>query len=174
MLKKTDFTQIGKILKTHSLSGECASSLSVELDDIESEKLFLFLDIDDCLVPFRVNNFRYKTLDNVFITFQGIKTKDEARKLVGKTVWIETKLLPEDFGNNFNIFHFVGFNIYDSNSLKYIGRICNIDDSTINTVAEVVTERSEDVIMIPLAEELISSIDVNDKIIYYDTPEGLL
>lgn len=174
MIDKADFTQIGKILKTHSLSGECASSLSVELDDIDTERMFLFLDIDDCLVPFRVNSYRYKTLDNVFISFVGIDTKDDASKIVAKTIWLENKLLPEDFEENNDILALVGFNLYDNKSLKIVGKVIKIDFSTINTIAEIETSGSNDTVLIPLAEELISSLDINKKIIYYDTPEGLL
>lgn len=173
MFTKTDFTQIGKIIKTHSLSGECASSLSIELDDINTENnLFLFLDIDDCLIPFRVSNYRYKTLDNVFISFVDINDKDEANKIVGKTIWIENKYIPDDFGDYFDLSMLIGFKLYDAVSSKCIGDIIRIDESTINTIAEIELENKE-IVLVPLVEGLISSIDAKNKYIYYNTPEGL-
>lgn len=177
MLKKENFTQIGYILRSHTLTGECVAKLSIELDciDQDTNRLFLLIDIDDCLIPFRVEEYRYKSLDNVFLSFYDVCSKDEADRIVNKTLWIENNLIPNilDIDNRTITSTFCGFRLYNSIDNKYIGHIENIDTSTINTLAKVIIDNNREV-LIPIASELITDIDREEKAIYLNVPEGLL
>ena len=53
------------------------------------------------------------------------------------------------------------------------GEIHSVDDSTINTLFELVTPEGDD-LLIPATDELISDINTEERIIEMNLPEGLL
>lgn len=54
-----------------------------------------------------------------------------------------------------------------------VGEIHSVDDSTINTLFELVTPEGDD-LLIPATDELISDINTEERIIEMNLPEGLL
>ena len=67
----------------------------------------------------------------------------------------------------------MGFHVVDASSDKTVGEIYSVDDSTINTLFELVTANGDD-ILIPASDELITSVDTEHRQITMQLPEGLL
>ena len=67
--------------------------------------------------------------------------------------------------------YFVGFEITDEEKGS-IGRVLAVDQSTANALFVVETESGE--VLIPVADEYITGIDHDIKIITVNLPEGLL
>ena len=54
-----------------------------------------------------------------------------------------------------------------------MGEIHSVDDSTINTLFELVTANGDD-ILIPASDELITNVDTEHRQLTMQLPEGLL
>lgn len=167
MIKREDVYKIGKLGKTHGVSGELSFLFDDDVFD-RADADYLILDIDGILVPFFIEEYRFKTDNNAIIKFEGIDTQDRAREFTGSDVYFPRKLNDEE-ENGLSWAAIVGFDIIDASTSKIVGRIASVDDSTINILFEL-----EDGKLIPASEELITDIDKHKKTITIDLPKGIL
>jgi 16S rRNA processing protein RimM len=167
MIKREDVYKIGKLGKTHGVSGELSFLFDYDVFD-RADADYLILDIDNILVPFFIEEYRFKTDNNAIIKFEGIDTQDRAREFTGSDVYFPRELNDEE-ENGLSWAAIVGFDIIDASTSKTVGRIASVDDSTINILFEL-----EDGKLIPASEELITDIDKHKKTITIDLPKGIL
>ena len=108
------------------------------------------------------------------ITFSGITTKDEAEALTGRSVWLDRDYLSEeeDIEDFFDFQHYVGFSLYDAATQSHIGKIVAIDESTLNTLLQVETTAGDELIL-PISEELIDHLELDEHHLYLQIPSGL-
>ena len=167
MIKREDVYKIGKLGKTHGVSGELSFLFDDDVFD-RADADYLILDIDNILVPFFIEEYRFKTDNNAIIKFEGIDTQDRAREFTGSDVYFPRELNDEE-ENGLSWAAIEGFDIIDASTSKTVGRIASVDDSTINILFEL-----EDGKLIPASEELITDIDKHKKTITIDLPKGIL
>ena len=167
MIRKEDVYRIGKLGKTHGVRGEISFLFDDDVfDRVDAD--YLILCIDDILVPFFIEEYRFKTDSNALMKFEGIDTQDRARELTGCEVYFPHELADSD-EDTISWAAIVGFDITDADSSRTIGRIAAVDDSTINILFEL-----EDGRLIPASEDLITAIDQQARTITMRLPDGLL
>ena len=167
MIRKEDVYRIGKLGKTHGVRGEISFLFDDDVfDRVDAD--YLILSIDDILVPFFIEEYRFKTDSNVLMKFEGIDTQERARELTGCEVYFPHELADSD-EDTISWAAIVGFDITDTDSNRTIGRIAAVDDSTINILFEL-----EDGRLIPASEDLITAIDQQARTITMRLPDGLL
>ncbi|WP_299319040.1 16S rRNA processing protein RimM [uncultured Porphyromonas sp.] len=176
MLDKADFEPIGRLGRTHGIGGELSTKLSVDLSVLweEDERLFLFLEEQELLIPYRVRSLRAKTDELDLIAFVDVMTKEAAEALVGRELWLERAYLDHDEAEAvLGLEHYVGFELYEADSGDYLGRITDVDDSTLNVLMRVETPLGDELVL-PIAEELISEVKLAEHQLYLQVPQGLL
>ena len=167
MIRKEDVYRIGKLGKTHGVRGEISFLFDDDVfDRVDAD--YLILSIDDILVPFFIEEYRFKTDSNALMKFEGIDTQERARELTGCEVYFPHELADSD-EDTISWAAIVGFDITDADSNRTIGRIAAVDDSTINILFEL-----EDGRLIPASEDLITAIDQQTRTITMRLPDGLL
>ena len=167
MIRREDVYRIGKLGKTHGVRGEISFLFDDDVfDRVDAD--YLILSIDDILVPFFIEEYRFKTDSNALMKFEGIDTQERARELTGCEVYFPHELADSD-ENTISWAAIVGFDITDADSNRTIGRIAAVDDSTINILFEL-----EDGRLIPASEDLITAIDQQARTITMRLPDGLL
>ena len=165
MIRKEDVYRIGKL--GHGVRGEISFLFDDDVfDRVDAD--YLILSIDDILVPFFIEEYRFKTDSNALMKFEGIDTQDRARELTGCEVYFPHELADSD-EDTISWAAIVGFDITDADSSRTIGRIAAVDDSTINILFEL-----EDGRLIPASEDLITAIDQQARTITMRLPDGLL
>jgi len=167
MIRREEVYKIGKLGKTHGVSGEISFLLDDDVFD-RTDADYLILDIDGILVPFFIDSYRFKTDSNALMKFDGIDTQERARELTGCDVYFPRVLFDDD-DDSISWAELVGYSLIDNNSGKVIGEIASIDDTTINILFELTTGK-----LIPASEELITHIDTKKQQIYINLPEGIL
>lgn len=167
MIRKEEVYKIGRLGKTHGVSGEISFLLDDDVFD-RTDADYLILDIDGILVPFFIDSYRFKTDSNALMKFDGIDTQERARELTGCDVYFPRNLADSD-DDSISWAELVGYSLIDNNSGKVIGEIASIDDTTINILFELTTGK-----LIPASEELITHIDTKKQQIYINLPEGIL
>ena len=167
MIKEEEVYKIGKLGKTHGVKGE----ISFLFDDDVFDRVdanYLVLMVDGILVPFFMEEYRFRSDTTAIVKFEGIDTQERARELTGCDVWFPRALADSD-DDTITWAAIVGFDIIDANSGKPVGRIASVDDTTLNILFCL-----EDGRLIPASEDLITSIDKGNRTITINIPEGLL
>lgn len=167
MIRKEEVYKIGRLGKAHGIKGE----ISFLIDDDVFDRVnadYLVLDIDGILVPFFIEEYRFKTDSNVLMKFDGIDTQERARELTGCDVYFP-RTLAEDDEDTLSWAELIGYSLIDAQTGQDIGIIASVDDTTINILFEL-----EDGRLIPASEELITNIDTKKHQIEINLPEGIL
>ena len=167
MIRDEEVYKIGKIGKTHGVKGE----LSFMFDDDVFDRVdadYLVLSVDGILVPFFLEEYRFKSDSTAIVKFEDINTQERARELTGCDVYFPRRLADDEEGEQ-SLGRLVGFQLVDARNGKHIGRIASIDDTTINLLFEL-----EDGTLIPASDDLITAIDQKSRTISINLPEGLL
>ncbi len=132
---------------------------------------FIVLEPEGILVPFYIENLRFKSNSSGFIQLEGITNEEKARELAGQTIYLPNEFLSELEEDDVHVEYFIGFQVTDER-LGHIGSITAIDDSTENIL--FVVSQGNDELLIPAVEEYITEIDEKNKTLRMDLPEGLL
>lgn len=167
MIKQEEVYRIGRLGKAHGVKGEVSFQFDDDIfDRVDAD--YLFLDIDGILVPFFMEEYRFRNDTVCLVKFCDIDTQQRAKELTGCDVYFP-RALAEEAEEQPSLSMLVGFNIFDTSNGKTIGRIAALDDSTANILFEL-----EDGTLIPANDELIEDIDTEQQIIKMNIPEGLL
>lgn len=167
MLRREDFTYLGKFLKPHGTKGEI--SLQSDGFTLDESCYFVACDIDGILVPFFIEEMRTKNHDTMIVKIERMESADEVRFLTNRSAYIPREWVEESEELSWSYFH--GFTAVDEKA-GVIGTITDIDDSTINTL--FVIEKNGEEILIPAQEEFITGIDHKKREIRFNLPEGLV
>jgi 16S rRNA processing protein RimM len=167
MIKKEDVYKIGRIGKAHGVKGEVSFNFDDDIfDRVDAE--YLILEVDGILVPFFMEEYRFRSDNTALVKFEDIDKQDRARELTNCDVYFPRDLADND-EEELTYTFLVGFDIIDDQSGKNVGTIASIDDNTMNILFEL-----EDGTLIPASEELITDIDKDNKTITIALPEGIL
>lgn len=172
MIRKEDVYQIGKITKAHGLNGEVNFNFTDDVFDT-ADVDYLICEIDGILVPFFIEEYRFRSDTTALVKFEDLDTSDSVQFLLGCDVYIENKYVQELGEDEVSLNYFIGFKMIDGDDNSEIGTITAIDDNTENWL--FIVERPDgSEVMIPAHEEFISNIDQDNKVMTMDLPIGLL
>jgi len=171
MIKRDELVKIGQIKKPHGIKGELSFNFTDDSFD-ESDCPFLICEIEGIFVPFRLEEYRFKSDTSALITLKTIDSEEKAKTLTGKDVYFLKKHISEESLNeNLTWEYFIGFTLIDERHGK-IGVVSAIDESTINTLFIIQTDEKE--LLIPANNEIITHINEEQKEIFVFLPDGLL
>ena len=163
MIRRDEVYKIGKLGKPHGVKGEITFAITDDVfDRVDAE--YLVLDIDGILVPFYLEEYRFKNDENVLVKFEDIDT--------GCEVFFPRHLSDSD-GENMTWAEIIGFQLVDAVTGKVVGTLDRVDDSTLNLLFEVTTPEGDD-LLIPASNDLIEEVSAERKEIRMAIPEGLL
>ena len=143
MIREEEVFKIGQFAKPHGIKGEL--SLVTNSDVLEdAEDPYIVCEMDGILVPFFVEDFRYKTDTVVLVKLEDVNSEEDARMFVGKEVF------------------------YPLDAVE----ITDVDETTINVLLRVDHKGEE--LLIPAVEELITEADHEARSLTVSLPEGLI
>ena len=167
MIRDEELYKIGKLGKTHGVRGEISFLFDDDVfDRVEAD--YLVIEVDGILVPFFIEEYRFKSDANAIVKFEDIDTQERARELTGCEVFFPRELADSD-DDSLSWAAIVGFDIIEAKSGNKIGRIASVDDTTLNILFCL-----EDGRLIPASEDFITEIDQQARTITMQLPEGLL
>ena len=167
MIREEEVYKIGRLGKTHGVKGEVSFLFDDDVfDRVDAD--YLVLMIDGILVPFFMEEYRFRSDTTAIVKFEGIDTQERAKELTGCDVYFPRALADSD-EDSLSWAAIVGYDIADAQTGQSVGKIATIDDSTQNILFEL-----EDGKLIPASEELITAIDKENRTITIDIPDGLL
>jgi 16S rRNA processing protein RimM len=167
MIKQEEVYKIGRLGKAHGVKGE----VSLLFDDDIFDRVdcdYLILEVDGILVPFFIEEYRFRSDTVALMKFEDVDTQQRASELTGCDVYFPRSLAADDDVPP-SLTLLVGFDLVEANGGRPVGRIADIDDTTANLLFEL-----EDGRLIPANDDLITDIDMKGRVISMTIPEGLL
>lgn len=170
MIKQEDVFRIGQLGKPHGVKGEISFNFTDDIFDRTDECEYLVGMVDGILVPFYIEEYRFKTDTVALIKFEGVETSEQARIFTGMEIFFPKEFAVESEGLSWS--YFVGFQVFD---VRYgiLGVIAAVDEATINTLF-VITQMDGNELLIPAQEVFIVDIDHQKRSIKMDLPEGMI
>ena len=161
---------IGYITKTKGLKGEL--QLFFEYDAPELLDLdVVFAEINGKMVPFFVSSYKLQNNSTGNFFFDDVDHIDLAQALVRKKIYLPLNKLPDRDDEEFHYNDLKGFMVSDETHGD-LGEILEVNEYPQQFVATVLYKETE--IMFPLNEDMIVEIDVEERTLTVDLPDGLL
>lgn len=170
MIKKEDVYKIGIINKPHGVKGEVSFTFTDDIfDRVDSD--YLILNMDGILVPFFIEEYRFRSDNVALVKFEDVDTAEKARMFTNVEVFFPINMVEEqDEIVSYN--YFIGFEVEDVNH-GYLGKIIDVDDTTAN-VLFVIEKHDGNELLLPVHEEFINDINREKRIMTVQVPDGLL
>lgn len=171
MITDHDVYKIGSLTRTHGVRGEVAFQFTDDVwDRVEAD--YLFLRLDGLLVPFFLEEWRFRSDNVALLKFEDIDSTDDARRIVGTEVYFPKDLTPEDLDEEeLEWQHFTGFEVWQDDSL--LGTVTSVLDQTANVLL-VVTTPDDRELLIPAHEDFVLEADHRQRRLLVSVPEELL
>ena len=201
MIQENDVYKIGNLTRTHGVRGEVAFQFTDDVwDRVEAD--YLFLRLDGLLVPFFLEEWRFRSDTTALVKFEDIDDVNAAARLVGAEVLFPKELTPADIDDeDLTWQHFIGFEVIrptlnpsrdggekagaqlssDSEALPLtgergvglLGTVTAVYDQTANILLEVTSLEGRN-ILIPAHENFVLRADHRERRLYVDVPDELL
>lgn len=170
MIKKEEVFKIGIINKPHGVKGEVSFTFTDDIFDRVEDCDCLVLLLDGILVPFFIEEYRFRSDNVALVKFEGIDSTEKARTLTNVEVYYPVKFMDDQEEiSSWN--YFIGFRVEDIHH-GCLGTVVDVDDATMNVL--FVIENGDEEVLLPAHEEFILDIDRKKKILKVDIPDGLL
>ena len=170
MIRQDEVYKIGKIGKAHGVKGEVTLRFTDDVfDRVDAE--YLTLNVDGILVPFFMDEYRFRSDETALVKFCDIDTVERASELTGCDVFFPRSLAPVD-DEEMTWSQIVGYTLIDvddDGKEKEVGRIDDVDDSTDNVLLTLDGGQ-----LVPAAYDLIADIDHDSRKLYMNLPDGIL
>lgn len=171
MIKKEEVFKIGQFAKPHGIKGGISLVTNCDLfDDVEDP--CVICEMDGILVPFFIEEYRYKTDTVMLVKLENVDDERAAREFANREVFYLLDAVDgDDLVGDMSWDSFIGYTVADE---KYgeLGKITDVDETTINVLLQI--DHNGEEILLPAAEELILSADHDNKTLQVSIPEGLL
>ncbi len=167
MIRREEVYKIGRLGRAHGVKGEVSFQFDDDIfDRVDAD--YLVLDIDGILVPFFMEEYRFRSDSVCLVKFCDVDTQQRASELTGCDVYFP-RALADEADEQPSLASLVGFRVVDADKGSTVGTIAAIDDTTVNILFEL-----EDGTLIPASDDLIEDIDTDRATVVMHLPEGLL
>ncbi|MFT6442940.1 MAG: 16S rRNA processing protein RimM [Salibacteraceae bacterium] len=166
-----DCYYLGYIVKPHGLKGAFQVSLDVSNPQEYTKMESVFVELDGQLVPFFISAISVQPNGKARIEIEDISSTDEARRLVGKQLFLPLEVLPKLTGNHFYYHEIEGYKLIDEEENE-IGSITKIQDAPAQDL--IVVQRNEKELLIPILENTIIKLNREEKSLKVKMLPGLL
>ena len=161
---------IGKIVATFGTQGEVilthALGKKVQLKGIEA----IFIEITKGnLIPYFISSSKAKSTEEIFISLEGITSKEMAHKLIGKQAWLGEEDFRQLAGKQSAI-ALLGYTII--NEAVNIGVVNEVIEQPHQILLSITYKGNE--AYIPLHQESLKKINHTKKEVHVVLPDGLL
>jgi len=164
------FVLAGKIIGVHGIRGVIKFKSYVEAELLTPGNPLFYHSTDHQVN--RISILSIKPNKRIYlITVEGVNDRSQAEAFVGTDIYIERSALPELDSDTYYWFELEGLNVQDISS-GHIGVVRSIMATGSNDV--YVIENNGDEILIPAITSVVKTIDIEQKLMIIDLPEGLL
>lgn len=166
----TKYNSIGKIVATYGLLGEVILKHNLGKKTSLKGLSAIFLEQgQNEMLPYFIESSKIKTATEIYLKLEGISTKEDAKRLNQKEIW-----LPEEdftkYASKSSAISLLGFHLL--NEGNDIGEILEIIEQGHQVLCRIDLDGKE--ALIPLHDQTLDRIDKKNKLVHVVLPDGLL
>ena len=170
-VQKEGILSIGKIVGAHGIKGAVKVYSYAESPSIFRPDSSILLEDKNGRRRSLTINWARTHKRGVILSFKGIGTRSDAEELIGAKLFIHKKELPEPEPGTYYWTDIIGLSVYRDDG-DYLGKITSILPTGSNDVYIVRDEDNKET-LIPALESVVLEIDLEQKKMLVDLPEGL-
>jgi 16S rRNA processing protein RimM len=159
-----ELASIGYFSKTHGVKGHLILRLEKDLD-LDALKA-LFLESATGKAPHFISDLK-ESNNGLIVLLEDVTSVETARTLLGKKVFADEELLLEEEED----MNWIGFELIDK-TYGSLGNIVGVSDNGQQLLLSLEFRGKE--IILPMVDEFIGKVAVDEKKLYYNAPEGLI
>jgi len=170
MIRKEETKRIGFFTRPHGIKGDLSLVTDYNLFEDENDP-YVICEMDGILVPFFVESFRHKNNTTILVKLEGVDNEISAKTFVNRKVFYPVSRLKEILPDDLGWKQFMGY-LLEGKEQGELGIITLVDETTINTLFTVDYRGKK--LLVPVADELVVSIDEIQRKIIISLPDGIL
>lgn len=156
--------QIGYVIKRHGLKGD----VKILIESALPKKMeSIFVQIDNRLIPFFIEHISVLN-DVAIVKLEEVDTPEQADRLTKCGVYLSNSSKPKS--NHFETNELIGFSVYAD--AENLGTVTAINNHALNPLLVVTLNEKET--LIPISDYFIKKIDLGDKLVKVELPEGFM
>jgi 16S rRNA processing protein RimM len=165
----SQYFKIGKLAASFGLKGELVLQHSLGKTSLKRLETIFVEQGKDNLMPYFVTGVTAKNEQETYLKLEGIDSKEAARKLTPRQVWI----LEADFKKfaaPASPISMLGFHLVNED--EDLGEIIEVIEQPHQVLCVILIDGKE--AMIPIHGESLDKIDQNERKVHVSLPDGLL
>lgn len=165
-----EYFKIGKLAATFGIDGQLILEHSLGKKSLLNGLEALFIEEKkDAFLPYFIVSTKIKNDKETYITLDGIRSKEDARLLIKKEVWLAEDDFKK-FAKDTSPISLLGYTII--NKETEIGQVTEVIEQPHQLLCVVKTENNE--MFIPIHKESLEKMDKKKRRLYVNLPDGLL
>ncbi|HZW65102.1 MAG TPA: 16S rRNA processing protein RimM [Hanamia sp.] len=165
-----EYFKIGKLAATFGTNGQLILRHHLgKKTSLNGLKVFFIEETTNSFLPYFISSTKIKNDTEIFVSVEGIDSKEKARALLKKEVWLDEPAFKK-FAAKTSPISFLGFTIIDNK--KELGEVLEVVEQPHQVLCRVVMDGKE--VLVPVHENSLEKIDTKNRKLYVNLPEGLL
>lgn len=169
-MQKDDCFYFGRVIKTHGIQGGVSIFIDADNPADYQEIHMFFLEINKKLVPYFIDALQLQ-LNKAYVKLVDVENVDQANSLVGKSIYLPLEWLPGLAGNQFYFHEVNGFEIVDE-QFGSLGKLEQVLEYPNQALFQLFYKDKE--VLIPIHDDVIKSVDRQNRVISITAPDGLI
>jgi 16S rRNA processing protein RimM len=165
-----EYRNIGKLVAVFGLQGELILQHRLgKKTSLKGLKTIFLEDKKDEMLPWFIENTRIKGEDDIYLKLEGIDTKEAAKKVAHKEVWLSEADFGQFAGGSAPI-SLVGFHLWQGQD--DLGEILEVIEQPHQVLCRIDLNGKE--ALIPVHEATLQKLDKKRHRVHVILPDGLL
>ena len=170
MTMSDQYRNIGKLVAVFGLQGEMVLQHRLgKKTGFKGLKAIFLEEKKGEMLPWFIQDIRPKGTEDVYVKLEGIDTKEAARKLVQKEVWLPEAEI-QQFADKSAPISLVGYHLWEDD--QDLGEILEVIEQPHQVLCRIDLEGKE--ALIPIHEETLRKVDKKNRKVFVELPDGLL
>ncbi len=165
-----EYFKIGKLAATFGVQGQMVLQHNLgKKTSLKGLEAIFIEETGNSFLPYFITSTKIKNDKEIFISLEGIESKEEARPLIRKEVWL-TETDFKKFAAAAAPISFLGFMVIDHE--EELGEVLEVIEQPHQVLCRIMVGGKE--VLIPLHEDSLEKIDKKNRRLYVNLPDGLL
>ena len=165
-----EYFKIGKLAAAFGVQGELVLVHSLgKKTALNGLEAIFFEEKKDTFLPYFIVSTKIKSENEIYILLDGITTREQARALIKKEVWLSENDFKK-FAAGASPISLLGFMVV--NNEDELGEVVEVIEQPHQLLCVLLIEDQE--VLIPVHEKSLENIDKENKKLYVSLPDGLL
>ncbi|RNI39057.1 16S rRNA processing protein RimM [Hanamia caeni] len=165
-----EYFKIGKLAATFGTNGQLILQHHLgKKTSLDGLGVFFIEESRNSFLPYFITSTKIKNDSEIFVSVEGIDSKEKARTLIKKEVWLDEPAFKK-FAAKTSPISFLGFTVVDNK--KELGEVLEVVEQPHQVLCRILMDGKE--VLVPVHENSLEKIDTKNRKLYVNLPEGLL